>query len=304
MANESLVPHTVVAAMRLAGHQRSSTTVHNGGTAEAFVTVAIGRSVIYMHSSATTERFGTIWREAQLDALRLPLRRPLVRGPGAELPDIAEPSVVVHAAGRPAATVRLAQLPSAPMPSHLSIHIGDLGFLIYDQRAFASCAEVFLRAAAAGREQLSAADLRLTRLYPVVRAEPTLAGQDAERAAQSLLAHPAAARLVELEGRLEAIEGPLAELRTAVTTTRAQLDENSARREGDAPPAHRGTPRLPPAEPQHPATRAAASLRPPSATGQRGSAADDGRGDRPPTRPAAARLWLNKPQDPSARRPR
>ena len=189
MANEPQVPHAVVAAMRMAGPQRSSMTVHHGGTPEAFVTVSIGRSVIYMHSRLTTERFGAIWREAQREALRLPWRRALRVGrPEAEPLDIAEPSIVVHAAGQPAASVRLAQLPSDPMPTHLSVHIGNLSFLIYDQRAFASCAEVFLRAAAAGREQLGQADLRRA-WVPAMRGEPALAGHDAERAAQSL-AHP------------------------------------------------------------------------------------------------------------------
>lgn len=172
--------------------------VHHGGTPEAYVAVSVGRSVIYMHTRVTTARFGEIWRNAQPYALHLPRARGL-RGPDVTPPDIAHPSVVVHAAGQPAASVRL----SRSVPKHVSLTIGGLAFLIYDQRAFASCAEPFLQAAEAGRELLGEADLRLG---PVMRGEPALAGEDAERAAETLMqsgrpAHPAAVAAVAFPAR-------------------------------------------------------------------------------------------------------
>ena len=191
-------PHTVSAVMRLAGRQKAAMEVHHGGTPEAYVAVSVGRSVIYMHTRATTERFGEIWRNAQPYALHLPRAREL-RGPGITRPDIAHPSVVVHAAGQPAASVRL----SRSVPKHVSLTIGDLAFLIYDQRAFASCAEPFVQAAAAGRQLLGEVDRRLA---AVMRGEPALAGEDAERAAATLMrpgrtTHPAAVAAVAFPTR-------------------------------------------------------------------------------------------------------
>jgi hypothetical protein len=188
-------PHTVTAVMRLAGRQKATMAVQHGGTPEAYVSVAVGRSVIYMHTRATAERFGEIWRGAQPYALHLPRAREL-RGPDMTPPDIAQPSVVVHTAGQPAASVRLGR----SVPRHVSLTIGGLAFLIYDQQAFASCAEPFLRAADAGRELLGEADLRLA---PAMRTEPALAGEDAERAAATLRlpAHPAALAAVAFPAR-------------------------------------------------------------------------------------------------------
>lgn len=190
VADSPLFGESVSAVMRLAGRQRTDMTVHHGGTQEAYAVVTVGRSVIYMHTRMTTERFGEIWQNAQPWALHLPRAREL-RPLQALPPDTATPNVVVHPEGQPEASVRL----SRTVPKHLSVTIGDLAFLIYDQRAFASCSEPFLLAMEAGRTQLPRADLRLD---PVRRAEPALAGEAAERAAATLLqpqqparAHPA-----------------------------------------------------------------------------------------------------------------
>lgn len=211
--------------------------VHHGGTPEAYVAVSVGRSVIYMHTRATAERFSEIWRNAQPYALHLPRAREL-RGPAMTPPDIAHPSVVVHAAGQPAAAVRLGR----SVPKHISLTIGGLAFLIYDQRAFASCAEPFLQAAEAGRELLGEADQRLA---PVLRGEPALAGEDAERAAETLIQ---------------------------------------------------------PGRPAHPAAVAAVAF-PVRSAGPSGRVSGVS-GTGPAQRPAAARLWLNKPRGPRTERSR
>jgi hypothetical protein len=70
------------------------------------------------------------------------------------------------------------------VPAVLGVTIGQIMFLIYDQRAFASLAEQFLRATEAGRAHLPEVNLRHDR---VRRGEPGLAGAAAEHAANTLL---------------------------------------------------------------------------------------------------------------------
>jgi hypothetical protein len=173
-------PHAVSAVLRCAGRQHAKMTVHYGGTPEAYIAVTVGRSLIYMHTRLTTERFGQIWTDAQVPALGLPAVRPLTVVPGGG-PDRAEPSVVVHTSGQPPAGVRMTK----SVPITLSVTIGDLAFLIYDQRAFTSMAEPFLRAMDAGRELLPDTDMRHEKAR---RSTPTLAGAAANTAAAALLA--------------------------------------------------------------------------------------------------------------------
>ena len=180
MSQSPVPPHAVSAVLRCTGRQRTEMSVHYGGTPDAYVAVSIGRSLIYMHTRLTTDRFGQIWTDAQVPALGLPAVRPLSVVPGGGA-DRAEPSVVVHTSGQPAGAVRLTK----SVPTALSVTIGDLAFLIYDQRAFTSVAEPFLRAMDAGRELLPDTDMRHEN---VRRSAPTLAGAAANTAAAALLA--------------------------------------------------------------------------------------------------------------------
>ena len=75
-------------------------------TPQAAVVVQIGRAVIYLHSIPAADRFAKIWQGAQPDAQQLPRHRNLERGPRTGPLAIAEPSIVVHATGTPAATRR------------------------------------------------------------------------------------------------------------------------------------------------------------------------------------------------------
>ena len=128
-------PHTIDAMMRLAGRQQTAVTVHHAGTPEATVVVQIGRAVIYLHSMPTADRFAKIWQGAQPDAEQLPRHRNLERGPRTGPLAIAEPSIVVHAAGTPAATVRLARGPRLE-PTFLGVQVGNLALRLFDQAAF------------------------------------------------------------------------------------------------------------------------------------------------------------------------
>ena len=150
-------PHTIDAMMRLAGRQQTAVTVHHAGTPEATVVVQIGRAVIYLHSIPAADRFANIWQGAQPDAEQLPRHRNLERGPRTGPLAIAEPSIVVHAAGTPAATVRLARGPRLE-PTFLGIQVGNLALRLFDQAAFTATAEAFLQAQRAAREHLKRAD--------------------------------------------------------------------------------------------------------------------------------------------------
>ena len=60
---------------------------------------------------------------------------------------------MVHAAGTPAATVRLARGPRLE-PTFLGIQVGNLALRLFDQAAFTATAEAFLQAQRAAREHL------------------------------------------------------------------------------------------------------------------------------------------------------
>ena len=163
-------PHTIDAMMSLAGHQQTAVSVHHAGTPEATVVVQVGRAVIYLHSIPAADRFAKIWQDAQPDAPQLSRNRNLQRGPRTGPLAIAEPSIVVHAAGTPAATVRLARGPRLE-PTFLGIQVGNLALRLFDQAAFTATAEAFLQAQRSAREHLKRADpTRGERL----RAEPAL----------------------------------------------------------------------------------------------------------------------------------
>lgn len=177
MAGIGSVPsHAVSATIHLAGEQRTGLTVHNAGTPEAVIAVTLGRSLIYMHSTTTTERFARIWDKARDHTLRLPGRRKILRR-DAGLPAMAEPSVVVHTAGSPEGGSRL--IPGTPFPV-VRVQVGGVVFVVHDRTAFDSCATVFRRAADEGHAALKNAEKRLEHL---IRSKPTLAGEAAERAA-------------------------------------------------------------------------------------------------------------------------
>jgi hypothetical protein len=150
-------PHTIDAMMRLAGRQDTAVTVNHAGTPEATVVVQLGRAVVYLHSVETADRFASIWQGAQRDAEQLPRGRNLDRGPRTGPLAIAEPSIVVHAAGTPAATVRVGRGPRLAA-DFLGIQVGNLAWRLYDQAAFSTSAEAFLRAQRAAREHLKRAD--------------------------------------------------------------------------------------------------------------------------------------------------
>src|SRR3954471_23315098 len=175
-------PHTIDAMMRLAGRQDTAVTVNHAGTPEATVVVQLGRAVVYLHSMETADRFASIWQGAQRDAEQLPRSRTLARGPRTGPLAIAEPSIVVHAAGTPAATVRVGHGPRLAT-DFLGIQIGNLAWRLYDQAAFSTSAEAFLRAQRAAREHLKRADpFRSERL----RREPALP----RRTTAALREHP------------------------------------------------------------------------------------------------------------------
>jgi hypothetical protein len=246
--------------------------VHHAGTPEATVVVQIGRAVIYLHSMPTADRFAKIWQGAQPDAEQLPRHRNLERGPRTGPLAIAEPSIIVHAAGTPAATVRLARGPRLG-PTFLGIQVGNLALRLFDQAAFAATAEAFLQAQRAAREHLKRADpTRGERL----RVEPVLPRwtRAAPRDEPGL---PRRAAAADLDGAQPGRAQP----------DRAQPD----RAQPDCAQPDCAQP-----DRAHPAALARAALTAPLSVARTTASADQ------PTAPAAAtRLGLRRPPAPAAR---
>ena len=255
-------PHTIDAMMRLAGRQQTAVTVHHAGTPEATVVVQIGRAVIYLHSIPAADRFANIWQGAQPDAEQLPRNRNLERGPRIGPLAIAEPSIVVHAAGTPAATVRLARGPRLE-PTFLGIQVGNLALRLFDQAAFTATAEAFLQAQRSAREHLKRADpTRGERL----RGEPALP----RRTTAALREEPRLPRRA------------------------AAADPNGADpRRADPGRARPGR--------AHPAARARAALTPPLSAAPTSAARTSASADSPWAPSPAARLGLRRPPAPVAR---
>jgi hypothetical protein len=153
-AAEVLREQRLHATVGMAGRQHAEVTVQHPGTVEAVVTVRIGRVLVYLHTTQAARRFSQVWQDSAADALLLAQRARRHPGP-ARPPDVAEPSMVVHVAGAPAATRRLIHAPGEERADHLAIRIDELRFDIYDQPAFRSCTQVFLTAERAAQEHLT-----------------------------------------------------------------------------------------------------------------------------------------------------
>jgi hypothetical protein len=243
-------PFTAAATLYLAGRQRVATTVDLAGTPEAFASIRVAQSVMYLHTELAARRLCDIWRNAGVEALQLPARR---RSHQRALPDhnTAEPSLVTHTRGCPPATVQL-QRDAAGAVTGLAIRIGTVAFMLYDQLAFADCRSAFAQAAQLAH-QLPAADLR--RAAPATRSseEARLAGAAAQVAARAM---PAA---VELREASAAVVGPLTELLAILRATAGPAARTSSDPTPTAP-----TPTAPP--PSGPSGHLAGSSmqRPPS----------------------------------------
>lgn len=137
---DSPVSEPAPTVIQIAGWQRVKMTVEHWDTPEAHVVVSGERWVVCMHTSVTTDRLSKIWRAAEPYALRLPRAREIT-GPVVAPSELTEAELVVHTGGQPVASARL----SRSVPHHLSVTIEGLAFVIYDQRAFTSCSEPFVR---------------------------------------------------------------------------------------------------------------------------------------------------------------
>jgi hypothetical protein len=251
-------PHTIDAMMRLAGRQQTAVTVHHAGTPEATVVVQIGRAVIYLHSMPTADRFAKIWQGAQPDAEQLPRNRNLERGPRTGPLAIAEPSIVVHAAGTPAATVRLARGPRLE-PTFLGVQVGNLALRLFDQAAFTATAEAFLQAQRAAREHLTRADPtrgERLRVEPALPRRTTAALRDEPgRPRRAAAADPN----VTAPGRAHPDRAhPAALARAALTPSPSAARTTASADQSTTPsPAARLGLRRPPAPPARPTSAAA-----------------------------------------------
>lgn len=247
MDEREYVPHAVTAMLHLAGPQPTNITIQHPGTQEATITIAVRKCVMYLCTRAAADGVGQIWRRAATDSLAFPRTVGTVRPSHrhAAPANAAEPSVVVHAYGRPAGFVRLSREPGRT--AFLHVQMGGLTFFFHDKPSFESVAGAFLRAAKLGAQHLPQVDLRQAGAVDRHRL-PGLAGNAAAGAREHLegiARHPtrvAAASLSELEDRVAAALGPL---QAALASARASREraERTGRAEHDAreqPPARQG----------------------------------------------------------------
>jgi hypothetical protein len=220
------------------------------GTPEAFASIQVAQSVMYLHTELAARRLGDIWRNAGVEALQLPARR-RHHQPALLEQNAAEPSLVTHTRGCPPATVQL-QRDAAGAVTRLAIRIGTVAFLLYDQLAFADCRSAFVQAAQLAH-QLPAADLRRAATPTRDSEEARLAGAAAAAAARAL---PAAADLREASA---AVVGPLEELLALLRASAGPAASTAAAPTPDAstaaaPPAPLAgaPPQRPPCSPNHP----------------------------------------------------
>lgn len=196
----------VVATLQLTGPQEPRITFLHPGTAEASVTIVIGRAVLYLHSQRTVARFARVFNDARRDSEWLP------RGQHTSLPSSepkqktrvrparspagwAEASAVVHTGGEPASSVRLykpVDRPTEPASS-LVITIGEVQFRFTDQRAYRDCTAAMTWASEQATRHLPEADVRLAATPTRQEGAGQLAGAAVDRALQGFYDKSAAA---------------------------------------------------------------------------------------------------------------
>jgi hypothetical protein len=189
-----MAANTVTTMVHVTGPQDGMLDVHHPGTADAVLSVGVGRALFYVRTVAAAERIAAIWQGATVDALRLPNQLPPARSRSRG--GWAEPSVVVHTGGVPPGGSTL--VARSGSPAVLLISVGEVRFHVYDRRAFTDCAKVFVAAATRARQQLPEQDVRLRPVLPDAHAA-LLGGALAARAVDEL---PVLAQLQEHAGAI------------------------------------------------------------------------------------------------------
>jgi hypothetical protein len=181
-----------VAVLSMSGAQRCAFQTRDLGTDSGLVTVQLGGSVLYIHTSPAAERIREIWMDGAEHAASLPPGVATTRGRQALA--TVQVSAVMHTTGRPAGVVTL-QNPDSPA-AYLHVQIGGLVMQLRDQVAFNSVSPVIMQACEIGAAQLPDADRRMGGVAPT---PPTLGGHAAARAMQVFAnaAHPGHAAAVQ-----------------------------------------------------------------------------------------------------------
>lgn len=135
-------------AVVLMGLQDTTVAAHRPGTEGAAVSVRIGSALLYVADAETASRFTGAWRSVATAAERhLPRQGNPARA--TPMPGVAEPAVMVDAAGSPPAFARLER--PAGQASHARVVLGRIMFDVRDLAAFRTTALAFDRV-----EELSA----------------------------------------------------------------------------------------------------------------------------------------------------
>lgn len=148
-------------AVVLTGLQDTAVAAHRPGTEGAAVSVRIGSALLYVADAATASRFTGAWRSVATAAERhLPRQGNPARA--TPMPGVAEPAVMVDAAGAPPAFARLER--PAGQASHARVVLGRIMFDVRDLAAFRTTALAFEKV-----EELSASTFLPRRVQPAAK---------------------------------------------------------------------------------------------------------------------------------------
>lgn len=148
-------------AVVLMGLQDTTVAAHRPGTEGAAVSVRIGSALLYVSDAETASRFTGAWRSVATAAERhLPRQGNPARA--TPMPGVAEPTVMVDAAGSPPAFARLER--PAGQASHARVVLGRIMFDVRDLAAFRTTALAFERV-----EELSASTFLPRRVQPAAK---------------------------------------------------------------------------------------------------------------------------------------
>jgi hypothetical protein len=126
----------------LVGLQDTAVTAHRPGTDGAAVSVRVGGALIYIQDAATATSFSRVWQAGAREVRWLPVTGDPTRL--TPVAGVAEPAVMMEAAGSPPATARLER--PAGRPSNLWVTLGRVVFDVRDHAAFRSSMAAFRRA--------------------------------------------------------------------------------------------------------------------------------------------------------------
>lgn len=114
----------IMAIVSLVGVQDTAVAAHRPGTDGAAVSVRIGKTLVYIGDQETAVQFRRVWETGLGQARTIPVHADPTRI--MPIAGVAEPSLMLEAAGSPPAAVRLER--PAGRSSSLRVNLGRIAF--------------------------------------------------------------------------------------------------------------------------------------------------------------------------------